>query len=188
MKIKTDDREPNLIGIAVLSIIALSIAWHLSTIATIIVLIVVYWALARTISEHWWRKRARAFGRELECRAITDLERLAAYFKAPVRTNVPVPGLGDADAILGRGDNQTIVEIKAFRSWDPKEQRCQETIEQVERLKQRLGIQKALIWLPQGELTLSQRLGVAPGLPKGTRLVNGPAWRPLLKTLSPFGK
>lgn len=169
----------NPIGLALVSVIAIAISWHLSPWFLALVVPVVAWVFGQVLTDQWWRERSRAFGRQLESRALSDLKRISTVLRIPIETNVPVAGSGDADAILGT--RPVIVEVKSFRSWDSGAQRCIDAIAQVERLKDRLGIERAIIWLPQGHLTLTQRLGFVTALPRGTRIVVGPAWRPAIR-------
>lgn len=160
---------------------ALALAWHVSMLAWALVLVIVSALISRRVTASWWDARKRQFGRELEARSLTDLGRLCRMCRVQFAPNVEVAGLGDADAVLSR--KRVVLEIKSFRRWDLDDGRCLDAMRQVERLMPRLGAERGLIWLPQGELTFMQRLGLQPGMPSNIRLVAGPAWRPLFKVL-----
>jgi hypothetical protein len=174
-------RSPSVALQVVIGAAALAIAWHVSTLAWLCVLVLLAILISRRVTAAWWDARKRRFGRELEARSLADLGRLCKLTKVPFAANVPVSGLGDADAIMGR--KPLIVEIKSWRSWDMNDGRCLDAIRQVERLMSRCDAARGLIWLPQGELTFLQHLGFQPGMPNNIRVVVGPAWRPLWKVL-----
>jgi len=177
---RQDDDNPVLLK-AMVAVGALVISSHVSFWAWAGTLIVVSWLASRYITAAWWLARRRAFGRELEARSLADLGRVARLLRVVVDANVVVPGLGDADAIVGR--SRVLIEIKSFRRWDTGEERCIGTIKQVQQLMERLKLKRAIIWLPQAKLTFMQRIGLADSLPAGVTLAAGPAWRPLLRAV-----
>jgi hypothetical protein len=160
---------------------ALALAWHVSMLAWALVLLIVSAVISRRVTAAWWVARSRRFGRELEVRSLADLGRLCKLCRVSFDANVDVPGLGDADALLGR--KPVVLEIKSFRRWNMDDGRCVDAIRQIERLMCSVGSQRGLIWLPQGELTFIQRLGLGSGMPSNIQLVAGPAWHPLMKVL-----
>lgn len=122
------------------------------------------------------RSKSRAFGKFLESRyiprAIGELSRHGLHAKA----NVMVNGLGDVDmVVMGNSYQAVVVEIKSFRRWGQfffiPGKRERQAIQQVRRQQAALRAYQAVIWLPQGQPTLFQRLlGPSSG---GVRIVFG---------------
>lgn len=184
MKQPPDTTSTNPVGLALISVFAIALAWHSYPALLLIVVPVVAWVFAQTITDNWWRERSRAFGKDLEQRALLDLTRIAKVLRLQIQTNLPVPGHGDADAVLGTPP--ILIEVKSFRQWEPTSPRTYKAIDQTLTLRTRLNLSEAIIWLPQGRLTTMQRLGFIKGLPPGIRLITGPAWRPALRCWTPW--
>lgn len=124
-----------------------------------------------TVLQAWLARRAaRRFGCEFE---LVWLRKALHDLQAPGRRlvpNVPVPGLGDVDLMIehldkdGRVAQRVVVEIKSFIIWNVwffgmfLGQRERAAVAQVERLRQRLKADRCVVWLPQGRMSLWQRL------------------------------
>ena len=115
------------------------------------------------------RRSARAFGKTFEvawvAKAIKDLGRLPLRLTA----NVALRGLGDVDLFVeqlnrdGSVRARVVVEIKSFVYWKSYffgmflGRRERDAIAQVERLTLRLRADRAVVWIPQGRLSVLQR-------------------------------
>lgn len=167
-------------GVAIIAVLfALVMANTLGEWAFILVLAIAALGVAGFMFNRWWQLRVRLYGIELEERCLRDLRRMGSALGIKVRTNVPVPGCGDADALAGKAP--TLVEIKAWRDWSPADARVQAALAQVQRLQKKLGVSRVVIWLPNAKPTGMQRMGFDMGLPPGVKVAFGGLWAVLLR-------
>lgn len=167
-------------GIAIIAVlVALVVANTVGEWAFILALAIAALCVAGFMFTRWWQLRVRLYGIDLEERCLRDLSRMGAALGIPVKTNVPVPGCGDADALAGKAP--TLVEIKAWRDWNPADTRAQAALSQVHRLQKRLGVSRVVIWLPNAKPTAMQRMGFDMGLPAGVKVAFGGLWAVLIR-------
>lgn len=119
-------------------------------------------ALAKAGTAHYRRSANREFGKrfEVECsyRALEEL----AMSGIRAESNLMINGIGDVDIVAYPKGQRIPVEIKSFRRWNQlfvfKGEREGRALVQAERQRRALGAKCGIVWVPQGRMTLMQRL------------------------------
>lgn len=134
-------------------------------------------AVLLVLARNYWRSGYRRwYGHDLERWAIERIGQLLDRKHVPWRAGEQVPGLGDADLIVEARKGRALVEIKSLQKWSqsvfagcgPRERAA---IAQAALLRERVGAERAYVWLPRGRPTLLQRVFGAGGT--GVRVVFG---------------
>lgn len=108
--------------------------------------------------------RARLYGRSIEERAVHAATKVLPKWGVQiVELGLPVPGLGDIDIVVARGDRRAPVEIKSFQTLkDPD--RATHVLYQVRRQMAYLHAEHGIVWLPEAQVGWWRRWrGLAAG-------------------------
>lgn len=134
-----------------------------------LVVIAVLALVASCLRRKQKRNAARKFGKHFEVQWVRQAAHDLQSLPLRLTPNLGVAGLGDVDLFVehlhksGEVRFRTVVEIKSFILWKSYffgvflGQRERDAVAQVRGLQSRLKADKAIIWLPQGRLSLWQR-------------------------------
>ncbi len=105
----------------------------------------------------------RQFGKKFEAYHLSKVEEVLKDFDIDYVFNVMRRGVGDIDIVVNTKKGVIPIEIKSFRYWNQYAllffgKREKRTIMQAKKQMESLSAKHAIVWLPQGKPTLSQRI------------------------------
>lgn len=104
------------------------------------------------LARYTWRKSCRRiYGISIERASTRDALHLAPWYGLVSEANLLIPGRGDVDLALSRGGLYAAVEIKSFRYWGAKQERCMHAIQQAHRNSAAIRGVLAVVWLPNAK-------------------------------------